>query len=514
MRKFSLTTLALATTLLTAPLAMAGSTFDFASSAPSTAEHIAVFVNSEGELSAMGKAADAQADGQISNAISAAEFEGKFGKSLKLYGMGVYKSVTVMGSGEKNLSMRKLRDLGGHLASASKADKPLSVMADGLNTDASDASAEIATGFALARYSFDKYQDMDETKDADKPVSFISGDAASAKRLYENDLKHLVKGVFFARDMGTEPGKSVYPEVFGNNVKDMFRGVRGTSVQVMGVSEMKRYNMGALMGVGKGSIHDPKLVIVNYRGGDADDAPIALVGKGITFDTGGISIKPNTGQWLMKADLSGAAAVAGAVYAAAQRGEKINIVGLMAMAENMPARDAIRPGDVLETMSGTTIEVMSTDAEGRLVLADAVRYAQDKFEPMLLVDIATLTGSATRALGKDYAAIVTRDSDMFEDLMKIGKTTGEEVWPMPLNKNHFKAIKSDIADIKSTAGSPGVSIGAAVIGTFIDEDQPWVHIDMASVDWSTSSTPTTPKGHTGWGVRFMDGLVRDKANDK
>jgi leucyl aminopeptidase len=212
----------------------------------------------------------------------------------------------------------------------------------------------------------------------------------------------------------------------------------------------------------------------------------------------------------MKSDMAGAAAVAGTIYAAAMRGENVNLVGLMAMAENMPAADAIRPGDVLSTMQGTTIEIMSTDAEGRLVLADAVYYAQQEYKPKMLVNIATLTGSASRALGDEYAVVITRDWALSQQMMKIGEASGEHVWPLPLHPNHFKQIKSDIADIKNSgAGNPGASIGAAVIGTFVDEDLPWVHLDIASVDWYTEATDTTPKGSSGWGVRFLDQLIRE-----
>lgn len=512
MRMLSLTSLAVMTTLLTAPFANAANQYEFSADSQTAAKHIAIFVDEDGTLSPLALAANAKTGGQLEETLQAADFKGAFGKSLRLYGMGPYTSITVIGSGDEKLTMRSLRDLGGYAEQASLKDKSLAVMADGLNTQQPDASAQMAAGFALSSYAFNKYKT--DAKDIDRTVSFISSGADGSQKLFNDDLKYLVTGVDFARDMGTEPGKSMYPEAFGQRVKDMFKGVPSTSVQVLGVSDMKRYNMGALMGVGQGSIHDPKLVIVTYNGGKSGDAPLALVGKGITFDTGGISIKPNTNQWMMKADLSGAAAVAGAVYAAAQRGEKINLVGVMAMAENMPARDAIRPGDVLETMSGKTIEVISTDAEGRLVLADAVRYTQDKFNPELLLDIATLTGSASRALGDDYAAVVTRDWGMAEALMALGKDAGEDVWPLPLNEAHFKAIESDIADIKGSGGNPGVSIGAAVIGTFIDDDQPWVHLDIAGVDWRSKSTPTTPKGHTGWGVRFMDALVRDTAAKK
>ena len=471
------------------------------------AEHIAIFVGKDGTFSKAGADVNARTGGRLETALENADYKGKFGKKIRLFGLAPYKSIIVVGTGADALSERNLRDLGGYVAQASNNDYGLSIIAEGLNTTVLQSSAQIAMGYALSSYRFDKYKEKKTGKI--RTISFRSDGFAASKALYENDLSHIVRGVNFARDMGTEPGKSVYPESYAQNVRQLFKGVDNVKIEVMGVAQMQRHNMGALLGVGQGSVHDPRLVIVSYMGGAKDEAPIALAGKGITFDTGGISIKPNSGQWLMKSDLSGAAAVAGTIYATAKRGDKVNLVGVMAMAENMPARDAIRPGDVLQTMSSKTIEVMSTDAEGRLVLSDAITYVQKQYDPRLLIDIATLTGSAARAMGDDYGAVITRDWDLAVDMMRIGKLAGEDVWPLPLNKNHFKAIRSDIADIKSTAGSPGASIGAAVIGTFVDEDRVWVHLDIAGVDWLTKATPTTPKGHAGWGVRFLDAVVRE-----
>lgn len=506
----SRTALTLGLMLGTALPAFAGTDFVFGDLDADSVDHVTIFVGKDGTLTGAANVVNDATKGRVAQALKDSEFKGTFGKKLHLYGMGEYKTVTVIGTGNTALDMRDLRDLGGYVAQASHNEKDLSVMIDGLNTQVDAAAAQIATGYALGAYSFDKYKE--DRKDIDRTVYFHSDDTADAEALYENDLEYLATGVNFARDMGTEPGKTMYPELFAQRVRALFRGVDGAKVQVMGLPEMKRRNMGALIGVGQGSIHDPRLVVVTYMGGTPGDAPIALVGKGITFDTGGISIKPNRGQWMMKSDLSGAAAVAGTVYAAAQRGENVNIVGVMAMAENMPAEDAIRPGDVLETMSGKTIEVMSTDAEGRLVLSDSVTYVQEEYDPAMLINIATLTGSAARALGDDYAALISRDWDLAEHMMTIGENAGEDVWPLPLNKEHYKAIKSDIADIKSTAGNPGASIGAAVIGTFVDKDRPWIHLDIAGVDWNISATPTAPKGHAGWGVRFLDGVLRDMNN--
>jgi len=476
------------------------------------AEHIAIFIGKDGALSEAVANISAKSDGRLETALKDAEFKGEFGKKLHLYGLSPFKSILVVGAGEGTLSVRQLRDLGGYVAQASNNNHSLSVITAGLDTTVEQSAAQIATGYALGSYTFKKYKTKKDTtaKQQTRTVSFHSDGFKAAKALFETDLNYVVAGVKFARDMGTEPGKTIYPESYAQGVRKLFNGVANVKIEVMGLSQMKRNNMGALIGVGQGSVHDPRLIIVTYMGGARGAAPIALVGKGITFDTGGISLKPNKGQWAMKSDLSGAAAVAGTLYAVAKRGDKVNLVGVMAMAENMPSGDAIRPGDVLKTMSGTTIEVMSTDAEGRLVLSDAITYVQKEYDPRLLINIATLTGSAARAMGEDYGVVITRDWDLAQDMMRIGKVAGEDVWPLPLNKNHYKAIRSDIADIKSTAGNPGASIGAAVIGTFVDEDRKWVHLDIAGVDWLSKAKPTTPKGHAGWGVRFLDAVVREE----
>ena len=499
--------LALTLSLGTAQSALADIDFAFGTLSADTQNHVTLFVGTDGELTGAAADINEKTEGRLESAMNDAAFSGKFGKKLHLYGMSPFTRVTLIGTGDDSLTVRQLRDLGGHTAQASDHEKNLSVMVDGLNTTVESAAAQMAMGYQLGSYSFTKYKQ--DAKDIDRIVAFHSDASSDAEELFTSDLGHVATGVNFARDMGTEPGNAIYPESFAQGVRELFKGVPGAKVEVMGLNEMRRRNMGGLMGVGKGSIHDPRLVVVTYMGGDRNEDPVALVGKGITFDTGGISLKPNSGQWLMKSDLSGAAAVAGTLYAAAKRRANVNVVGIMGMAENMPAEDAIRPGDVLTTMSGKTIEVMSTDAEGRLVLADAVTYAQEDYDPRLVLNIATLTGSAARAMGDDYAAIISRDWDLSEHMMRIGTEAGEDVWPLPLNDNHFKAIKSDIADIKSTAGAPGASIGGAVVGTFIDEDQPWVHLDIAGVDWLDSGIPTTPKGHAGWGVRFMDAVLRD-----
>lgn len=494
------------------PMASAAPDFEFtANDAPMDGD-IVVFVGPDGALSPQAQRLDSRVDGRLSAALQSEAFDGAFGNSLALRAMAPFDTVTVLGTGEDPLTPRLLADLGGHAATANDGDA-IALVADAIAPNVEGAGAYLAKGFALGAYTFTKYKSFDEENPAPQPYTVtVAGTDTDTRSLFESDLAHLVEGVTLARDLGTEPGNTLWPQKFVDHVRGAFTGVDDVEITVLDADQIRERGMGALMGVGQGSIHDPRLLIVEYRGGARGEAPVALVGKGITFDTGGISIKPNNGMWYMKSDLSGAAAVAGTVLAAAKRGEDINVVGLMPLAENMPSQDAIRPGDVLTTMSGKTIEIMSTDAEGRLLLADAVYYAQQEYEPEMLLNIATLTGSAARAMGDDYAAIITRDLPLSLEMMEIGKAAGEDIWPLPLHPSHFEQIESLIADIKNTGGQPGASIGAAVVGTFVDEALPWVHLDIAGVDWRDAPTPTAPIGHAGWGVRFMDQLLREKSD--
>ncbi|WP_298913219.1 leucyl aminopeptidase [uncultured Algimonas sp.] len=514
MKRTSIIAGSLALALSAAPLAMAADTVTFGSLKGTEADNVVLYLNDGLSLPAIGDMMGTSDLNALNRAIRASGFDGGFGTHKTFYGLGDFDAVTVIGTGDGPLTRRQLHDLGGHTAAA-PGDGNLAVVTAGLNTSVPTPASEIAVGYGLGDYTFTTYKTgmtgqkgVIDRPDDDRDVKFIVSNPAADQSRMDREYTALIDGVTLTRDLGNEPGMSVYPEEFVKRVQAAARGVPNLRLTVLGLRELEREGMGGILGVGQGSVHDPSLLILEYRGAPASDAPIALVGKGITFDTGGISLKPNAGQWLMKSDLSGAAAVAGTLLATAKRGADVNVVGLMPLAENMPGPSAIRPGDVLTTYNGTTIEVMSTDAEGRLLLADSVAYAQAKYDPELLVNIATLTGSAARAMGDDYGAMLTRDWDLAMEMMEVGKRAGEEVWPLPLHDSHFDQIDSDIADIKSTAGSPGASIGAAVVGTFVAQDQPWVHLDIAGVDWRESATPTAPKGHAGWGVRFMDELIR------
>lgn len=493
-----------------AALSSAGAAdFTFVADQAPSEGRVVLYVGAQGALSPLGQAIDETTGGRLSWAIEVTGFSGAFGETLALPAVAPFRNVVLIGAGDEALSARQLHDLGGHAAMAEDDDEGLSLIVDGLESAVDAAGAHVAFGYALGDYHFTAYLTQNPPP-AGGEVRIVGADPGHA-RVYQSDLAHLAGAITLTRDLGTEPGNTLWPQRFVERVEAAFEGVDNVRITVLDADDIRARGMGALMGVGQGSIHDPRLMIVEYRGGERGAAPIALVGKGVTFDTGGISIKDSQGMWYMKSDMSGAAAVAGAVLAAALRGEAINVVGLMPLAENMPSQDAIRPGDVLRSMSGRTVEVLNTDAEGRLLLLDAVHYAQVEYAPRMLLNIATLTGSAARATGDEYAVVITREMDLSLEMMEIGARAGEDVWPLPLHPNHFTQIESRIADIQNIGGDPGASIGAAVVGTFIAEDLPWVHLDIAGVDWRDAPTPTAPIGHAGWGVRFMDALLREEA---
>jgi leucyl aminopeptidase len=267
--------------------------------------------------------------------------------------------------------------------------------------------------------------------------------------------------------------------------------------------------MGAILSVGKGSVRPPRMMVVRYAGSEA--APVVLAGKGITFDSGGISLKPGAGMWLMKDDMAGAAAVVGTVLSLARSRAPVHAVAVAALAENMPDGGATRPGDVVRAHNGKTIEILNTDAEGRLVLADAVAYAEKRFRPAAIVDVATLTGSVVGALGDEYAGLLTRNDGLADQLLAAGRASGEELWRLPLHANYAKDMKSDIADIKNVVegGGPGAGLGAHFIGYFVTDQTPWAHLDIAGTAWRSEMLPTVPKGAAGFGVRLLDRFVRD-----
>ncbi|MFT7245198.1 MAG: leucyl aminopeptidase [Candidatus Azotimanducaceae bacterium] len=447
-------------------------------------------------------------NGAIARAAIEAEFTGEKGKTLTLFGTPPYARIDLIGLGEGPIDRNATENFGGSaavlLADVRGGEINILWQLDDAAVEAT--AARVAFGYELRSYRFDRYQ-KDRTDASTLPAVHILSDDNSAEQ-YVDDLAHLAEGVFLARDMSSEPANIIYPESFVERVQDQFKGIDNVQIKVLDEKDLQKLGMGAHWGVGKGSARPPRLLIIEYLAGG--DKPLTvLAGKGITFDTGGISIKKNDGMWAMKGDLGGAGVVSGSVLAAAKRGASINVVALAALAENMPSGNATRPGDILTTMAGITVEILSTDAEGRLVLSDAVHYAQQTYNPDVLIDVATLTGSVGRALGDEYAGIFGRHDNLIEQISAASTAANEAVWRLPLDASHFKQIESDFADIKNSgAGSPGASAGAAFIGSFIDEDQVWAHLDIAGVDLLTTAQATVPKGYSGWGVRTLDEYLR------
>ncbi len=442
----------------------------------------------------------------VEAAIASADFKGKTGSTLELRGIGGHPLIMLAGASKPDDQGPDWKSAAGKAVQKLKTeDTELTLVGP---PDAA-GMAEAALGLDLGQYRFDRYQTDVETAPASQKVTLSGPQASAAQTLWNSRHKHLADSVKLTRDLQSEPANTLYPQSFVDRVSAAFKGVPNVRIEILDEAAMRKMNMGAIVGVGQGSPRGSRMMVVRYTGGSG--APLALAGKGITFDTGGISIKPNKGMWAMKADMSGAAAVMGATLSLAKSRAPVNIVAVAALAENMPGANAQRPGDVVRTYGGKTIEILSTDAEGRLVLADAVQYVADRYKPFALVDIATLTGSVGRAVGDQYAGLFAREDAIADRLMKAAKDSGEHLWRLPLHPAYAKAIRSDIADVKNSGvtDAPGASAGAHFIGYFVDESMPWAHLDIAGVDWNNSAKPLTPKGASGFGVRLLDQLARD-----
>jgi leucyl aminopeptidase len=384
------------------------------------------------------------------------------------------------------------------------------VAAIGAHAFSPEQASQVALGATLRSYRFDRYRTKEKPEDKPKlgKVTLLVADPAKTKSAWE-PLAGVANGVFLTRDLVSEPANVLNPAEMANRCKKLTE--LGMKVEVLGPREMTRLGFGALLGVAQGSVNEPRMVVMQWQGASGrarrKDKPIAFIGKGVTFDTGGISIKPAGGMEDMKWDMGGAGTVIGLMAALAGRKAKVDAVGLVGLVENMPSGSAQRPGDVVKSYSGQTIEVINTDAEGRLVLADVLWYCQEKFDPKFMIDLATLTGAIIIALGHEHAGMFSNNDELAEKLAAIGKATGEKVWRMPLGDAYDKLIRSDIADMKNIGGRPGGSISAAQFIQRFVNDKPWVHLDIAGMAWSTKDAACTPKGATAYGVRLLDRLV-------
>ncbi|HEX5378928.1 MAG TPA: leucyl aminopeptidase [Phenylobacterium sp.] len=452
--------------------------------------------------------------GAYARAIAAARFTGAKGQVLDVLAPAGADRVLLVGAGKPD----EFDAMGAEHAAASAYG---AVKASGLKTlrvklpngDAG-AAARAALGVRLAAYRFDKYR----TKEAaDKKPSIgktevVCADGDGARAAFA-PLAALADAVAFSRDLVSEPSNVLYPAEFARRVKALES--LGLEVEILGEPEMHKLGMGSLLGVGQGSVRESQLAVIKWNGArDASAQPVAFIGKGVCFDTGGISIKPADNMEDMKWDMGGAAAVAGLMHVLAGRKAKVNAVGILGLVENMPDGNAQRPGDVVTSMSGQTIEIINTDAEGRLVLADAIWYCQDRFKPKFMVDLATLTGAIIISLGNDYAGLFSNNDELSDNLLAASKAEGEPLWRMPLPPQYDKNIDSVIADMKNTGGRPGGSITAAMFIQRFVNGLPWAHLDIASTAWKKPSTvPTIPEGATGFGVRLLNRMVAEKYED-
>jgi len=488
-------------------------TISFATSSTPTDGTLVLPVAEGRSLTAAGRAVDEATGGALVRAMAAARFDGKPEQQaavLAPHGIGCDRVVLLgIGKADEFDTARALR-LGGRAVRAATGAATIAVDVTGLGGDAAALAAEVGLGARLRCWRFDRYRTAKPGEDA--PVtpdvvvmSDAGGDAAAGFAARDA----VGEGVDFTRELISEPANVLTPRAFMERLTSL--ASLGIDVEVLDRDRMAALGMNALLGVAQGSVNEPYLVVMRWTGRDDEADPVAFVGKGVCFDSGGISIKPAGGMEEMKWDMGGAGIVAGLMRGLAQRKARVNVVGVVGLVENMPSGTAQRPGDVVRSMSGQTIEVINTDAEGRLVLADAITYTRDHLKPTAIIDLATLTGAIIVSLGSYNAGLFANDDSLADGLLAAARATGEGLWRMPLSDAYDKDINSDIADMKNVGkGRDGGSITAAQFIKRFVGDTPWAHLDVAGVVWGKGDTDLGPKGATGYGVRLLDRLVADR----
>src|SRR5258706_12735799 len=450
----------------------------------------------------------------VGRAADPNRFKGKSGSTLDILAPKDLKVSRLIVVGAGKLSAIKDSDflkLGGAAAGKLHAGNGAVTIVAELPTGAMtpDQAAAVASGVRLRAYKFDRYKT--KKKDGEDAalradVSLSVGDVTATRNSFAPSA-HIVDGVITARDLVNEPPNVLYPVEFARRTGQLRK--LGVDVEILDVKAMKKLGMGALLGVAQGSTQPGRMVIMRWNGGKKGDQPVAFVGKGVCFDTGGISIKGAASMEDMKGDMGGAACVVGLMHALATRKAKVNAVGAIGLVENMPDGNSYRPGDILKSMSGQTIEIINTDAEGRLVLADVLHYINTKYKPKFMIDLATLTGAIMVALGQEYAGWFANDDKLAERLVQAGRETGERVWRMPLGPEYDKMIDSKFADMKNTGGRHGGAITAAqLLARFVDKT-PWAHLDIAGTGMGSPQTDINKSWASGSGVRLLDRLAAD-----
>tara|TARA_Y100000748_G_C15475734_1_gene480694 strand:- start:288 stop:1796 length:1509 start_codon:yes stop_codon:yes gene_type:complete len=483
-------------------------------------DHVgAIFCDQNCRLIGFGKKLDQLSKKYISNIIKGDEsFQNRNSKhydytvihqpeNLKLCKLYVFKLKKY-----KDYKVRDFQILGGHLQSLIqfyKEDKII-IYPDGINSSNvsfMNSVAELALGIKLSSYEFNKYHTKKNYKNKNKKKIKIY--SAQYNRILKNSEKidAISEGVKLTRDLVTEPPNYMTPPKIAENAKSLES--LGVDVKILGEKEMKKLGMGSLLGVGQGSIHESQLVIMKWNGSrNKKKKPIAFVGKGVSFDTGGVSLKPSNGMEEMKYDMGGSAVVIGLMKALAGRKAKVNAIGVVGLVENHIGSNAQRPSDVVKSYSGQTIEVLNTDAEGRLVLADALWYTQEQYKPEAIIDLATLTGAIIVALGDEYAGLFSNSDKLSKQLTEAGDIEDEKLWRLPLNDRYDKMLNSPIADMQNITNGrgPGSITAAQFLQRFVNK-VPWAHLDIAGTTWTKKPMPTSPKGATAFGVKLLNRLV-------
>jgi leucyl aminopeptidase len=457
-------------------------------------------------LAGLAAALDAAMEGGLARALAAAEFKGRKGQSVTLYAPhGGITRLVVLGLGE--LAKMKPEEAGGACVPLLAAEREATIAVDDLTAA---QAAEVALGAVLRSYRFDRYRTQEKPEDKPKltRITLATAQGAAAKAAW-GAQRAVAEGVFLARDLVSEPANVLTPIEAAERCRVLEK--LGVQVEILGPKEMRKLNFGAYLGVAQGSDNEPRMVVMRWNGTGQKKPtkPLCFVGKGVTFDTGGVSIKPAGGMEDMKWDMAGAGSVVGLMAALAGRKARADVVGLVGFVENMIGSNAQRPGDVVKAANGLTVEIINTDAEGRLVLADVLHYAIQRFDPAFVVDLATLTGAIIIALGHEHAGLFSNDETLAARIQAAGRAVGETAWRMPLDESYAKGLKSDIADLKNVGGRPGSSIAAAKFIERFVSGRPWAHLDIAGMAWSSKDTATVPKGATAWGLRLLDRLVAE-----
>lgn len=497
----------------------------FTTTPPKSADTAVILVYSGNAIGGRAAALDKQTGGFISHALKKrSKFKAKAGETLTLSlpPKAPYVHAVLVGMGDADkLDALKAEEAGGKLCLALKAAgaENAALLADGhtklKGLSEAALAAHLANGLKLRSYSFDRYKSkVKDDNDGLKSVQIVTAQQAKAADAFER-LDCVTEGVFWARNLVNEPPNELFPVSFAKQIVDELEPL-GVEIDVLDEKEMKKRGMGALLAVAIGSEQKPRMVVMRWHGGKGKkapkSAPIAFVGKGVTFDTGGISLKPGAGMEEMKMDMGGAAAVVGLMKTLALRKSKANVVGVVGLVENMPSGHAYRPADIITSLSGKTIEVLNTDAEGRLVLADCLTHVQRTYKPSVIVDLATLTGAILVALGHEYCGTFANDDKLWHQMEKASAATGEKLWRMPLDPAWKKDMESPTADLQNISKSgrnAGSCTAAGFLEHFIEGKTSWVHMDIAGTAWHKADKPTVPKFGTGFGVRILDRLVAD-----